>query len=47
LQAALAATLKTIVTPSIFTSEECFEGAIEILPSLESFDLSAYIGTSA
>jgi len=41
LKAARAARLATIVTPSLYTSHETFEGAALILPDLSDFDLPA------
>jgi len=42
LRAALAANLRTIVTPSLFTDDESFEGAFQVLPNLEHFDPSKF-----
>ncbi|MDK9694794.1 MAG: HAD-IA family hydrolase [Siculibacillus sp.] len=42
LTAARAAGLATIVTPSLYTAHESFEGAAAILPDLTAFDLAAW-----
>jgi beta-phosphoglucomutase-like phosphatase (HAD superfamily) len=47
LLAAQAAKLRTIVTPSLYTSDETFEGAAEILPDLDAFDLPAFEAAAA
>ena len=43
LASARGAGLATIVTPSLYTSHESFEGAAAILANLEAFDLDAWI----
>jgi HAD superfamily hydrolase (TIGR01509 family) len=42
LASARAAGLATIVTPSLYTGDESFEGAAAILPDLAAFDLAAW-----
>lgn len=42
LASARAAGLRTIVTPSLYTSHETFEGAAALMPNLSSFDLAAW-----
>jgi HAD superfamily hydrolase (TIGR01509 family) len=39
LQAALAANLRTVVTPSLYTAHESLEGAVQVLTDLSAFDL--------
>lgn len=42
LASARAAGLRTIVTPSLYTNHETFEGAADLLPDLGAFDLAAW-----
>jgi beta-phosphoglucomutase-like phosphatase (HAD superfamily) len=42
LRAALAANVKTIVTLSLYTAHESFEGAARVLPDLSQFDLVVF-----
>ena len=41
LLSARAAALTTIVTPSLYTRHETFDGAAMVLPNLADFDLAA------
>ncbi|WP_333824398.1 HAD-IA family hydrolase [Pinisolibacter sp.] len=42
LTAARAAGLATVVTPSLYTAHETFEGAAQVIPDLTAFDLEAW-----
>jgi hypothetical protein len=39
---ARAAGIQAIVTPSLYTRHESFDGALAVLPDLTGFDLAAY-----
>lgn len=43
LRAATAAGLRTIITPSLYTEQETFDGALAVHPTLASFNLGAFL----
>jgi HAD superfamily hydrolase (TIGR01509 family) len=42
LRAAMAANLRTVITPSLFTADESCEGATRVLRDLDRFELSEF-----